>query len=425
MTDKSYAKETQAIHAGQVSDPTTGAVAVPIYQTSSYEFNDTEHAARLFALEEFGNIYTRLMNPTTDVLEKRVAALEGGAAGLAVGSGQAAITLSVLNIASAGDEVVSGSSIYGGTYNLFTHTLSKLGIKTTFVDSDIPETFKNAITEKTKLLYVEALGNPALNIPDIEAIAKIAHDAGLPLIVDNTSLSPMLFRPIEHGADIVVHSGTKYIGGHGTSIAGIVVDSGNFDWTNGNFPELVEPDPSYHGISYTGSFGAIAYILKMRVTLLRDIGPVLSPFNSFLLCQGLETLHLRMARHSENALEVATYLEAHPKVEWVNYPGLSSHPTHEMAKKYLKEGCGGLVGFGIKGGMEAGKSFINNVELATHLANIGDSRTLVIHPASTTHQQLTAEERIASGVTDDYIRLSVGTENIEDIKTDLNNALNA
>jgi O-acetylhomoserine (thiol)-lyase len=420
--------ETLALHAGQKADPTTGARAVPLYQTTSYVFKSTEHAANLFALKEFGNIYTRLMNPTTDVFEQRIAALEGGTGALGVASGQAAITYALLAITRLGDEIVSANNLYGGTYQLFHYTFPKLGRTVKFVDSRKPEAFKAALTPKTRAIYVETIGNPKLDVPDFKAISKIAHDAGIPLVVDNT-VGIGLVRPFEHGADIIASSATKYIGGHGTSIGGVIVDSGNFKWNNGKFPEFTEPDPSYHGIVYWDALGNVpgmgnvAFILKIRVTLLRDIGAALSPFNSREFLLGLETLPLRIARHSENALAVARWLKQHPLVSWVVYPGLEDNPDHTNAAKYLKHGFGGIVGFGIKGGLEAGKKFINSVQLLSHLANIGDAKSLVIHPASTTHQQLTAEEQAATGVTADYIRLSIGLENIEDIKADLDQAL--
>lgn len=416
--------DTIALHGGQEPDSATNSRAVPIYQTTAYTFNSPEHAANLFELKEFGNIYTRLMNPTTDVLEKRVAMLEGGVGALAVASGQAAITYAVLNIAKAGDEIVSASSLYGGTYNLFAHTLSKLGIKTIFVNSDNPADFEAAITEKTRLIYGEALGNPKLNVLDIEGLAKVAHKHNIPLIVDNTVPSPCLLRPIEHGADVVVHSATKYLGGHGTSMGGIIVDSGKFDWAkSGKFPELTEPDPSYHGVKYTESFGNMAYILKIRLQLLRDMGATISPFNSFMLLQGIETLHLRMPRHCENALKIAKFLQGHEKVSWVNYPGLETHKDFNLAQKYLPNGQGGIIGFGVKGGKQAGVEFIKKIKLLSHLANIGDAKTLVIHPASTTHQQLSEEELISTGVTADFIRLSIGLEDADDIIADINQAL--
>ncbi len=417
--------ETLALHAGQTPDPTTGARAVPIYQTTSFVFKDSTHAANLFALKEFGNIYSRIMNPTWDVLEQRVAALEGGIAALVAASGQAAETMAVLNIATAGDHIVSSASLYGGTYNLFHYTLPKMGIASSFVDPSKPENFKRAITSKTRLIYAETLGNPKNDMLDIEAVAKVAHDAGIPLVIDNTVATPYLCRPFEYGADIVVHSMTKFIGGHGNSIGGIVVDSGKFNWANGRFPELVEPDPSYHNMKFFETFGPLAYMIKMRVQLMRDLGPCLSPFNAFLFLQGIETLSLRVQRHCDNALKVAQYLEKHKAVTWVNYPGLASHPTHALAKKYLQNGYGAILGFGIKGGMEAGIKFINALTLLSHLANLGDAKTLVIHPASTTHQQLTAEEQKSTGVTEDYVRLSVGIESVEDILADIDQALAA
>ena len=423
--DRKLGFDTVALHGGQKPDPTTGARAVPIYQTTSFVFKDTTHAANLFGLKEFGNIYTRIMNPTWDVLEQRVAALEGGIAALATASGQAAESLAILNIASAGDHIVSSASLYGGTYNLFHYTLPKMGIETTFVDPGDPENFKRAITPKTRLVYAETMGNPKNDMLDIEAVAKVAHDAGLPLIIDNTVATPYLCRPIEYGADIVVHSLTKFLGGHGNSIGGIIVDSGKFNWANGKFPELVEPDPSYHNLKFVETFGALAYILKVRVQLLRDLGPALSPFNAFLILQGVETLSLRVQRHCDNALKVAQFLESHPAVNWVNYPGLASHSTHALARKYLQHGFGAILGFGIKGGLQAGIKFINSLTLLSHLANIGDAKSLVIHPASTTHQQLTAEEQQATGVTEDFVRLSIGLESIEDILADIDQALAA
>ena len=421
--ERKYRMETLALHAGQTIDTDTRSRAVPIYQTTSYVFKDTEHAANLFALKEFGNIYTRLMNPTTDVLEKRLAALEGGVGGLALSSGQSAIYVSIFNICGAGGHIVSSNSLYGGTVTLFSQTFSKLGIEVTFVDPKKPENFAKAIKKNTRLIYIESIGNPKNDILQYEKIADIAHKNGLPVICDNTVTTPILFRPIEYGIDIVVHSCTKFIGGHGTSIGGAIVDSGKFDWTNGRYPELTEPDPSYHGVRYVESFGELAYIIKARVQFLRDMGSCMSPFNAFLFLLGLETLHLRMPRHSENALNLAKWLEKHREVSWVNYPGLQSHPDYALAKKYLPNGAGGILGFGIKGGKEAGIKFINSVKLASHLANIGDSKTLVIHPASTTHQQLSKEEQLAAGVTDDYIRVSVGTEHIDDIIADFQQAL--
>jgi len=423
--DSKLKAETLALHGGQEADPTTGSRAVPIYQTTSYQFKSSEHAANLFGLKEFGNIYTRLMNPTTDVLEKRVAALEGGVGALGTASGQAAITLGLLNIAQAGDEIVSADNLYGGTYTLFHYTFKRLGIKVRFVPSGDLDAFAKAITPKTKAIYAESVGNPKLNVTDLEALAKIAHKNGIPLMIDNT-VTPYLLRPIDFGADIVVYSTTKFIGGHGTSIGGVLVDSGKFDWTNGKFPLIAEPDPSYHGVNFVEALkplGNIAYIIKARVTLLRDMGPAMSPFNAFLFLQGLETLHLRMPRHCENALAVAKYLEKHPKVTWVNYPGLDSSPEKAKVKKYLPRGSGAIVGFGIKGGIEAGKKFIDSLELISHLANIGDAKTLAIHPASTTHQQLNEEEQKATGVTADFVRLSVGIEHIDDIISDIDQAL--
>ena len=424
-TDTKLKVETLALHGGQDADPTTGARAVPIYQTTSYQFKDTEHAANLFGLREFGNIYTRLMNPTTDVFEKRVALLDGGVGGLAVASGQSAITLALLNIAQTGDEIVSADNLYGGTYNLFHYTFPRLGLKVNFVKSNDLDAFQRAITSKTKGIYAESIGNPKLDVADLEGIAGIAHKSGIPFVLDNT-VSPYLLRPIDFGVDIVVYSATKFIGGHGTSLGGVIVDSGKFDWKNGKFPLIAEPDPSYHGINFVEALkpmGNIAYIIKARVDLLRDLGPALSPFNSFLFLQGLETLHLRMPRHSENALSMAEYLEKHPKVIWVNYPGLKSSPERERAAKYLTKGAGAILGFGIKGGAEAGKKFIDSLELISHLANVGDAKTLAIHPATTTHQQLSAEEQFATGVTPDSIRLSIGLEHIDDIIADIDQAL--
>ncbi|MDG6899526.1 MAG: O-acetylhomoserine aminocarboxypropyltransferase/cysteine synthase [Nitrososphaerota archaeon] len=422
---------TAAIHAGQESpDPATGARAVPIYQTSSFVFRDTEHAANLFALKEFGNIYTRIMNPTTDAFERRVAAIEGGTGALATASGQAAETLALLAITRVGDEIVSANNLYGGTYELLHYTFPKLGRHVKFVDSTRLDAFRNAITPRTRAIYAETIGNPKLDVPDFEALASIAHEAGIPLVVDNT-VGIGLVRPIDYGADILTTSATKWIGGHGTSIGGIIVDGGKFDWGNGKFPEFTEPDPSYHGLRFWEAFGSVpglgnvAFAIKVRVQLLRDIGACLSPFNAFLFLQGLETLPLRQERHSQNAQKVANFLKAHPAVAWVNYPSLEEHPSHELAVKYLRGNCGGLVGFGIKGGLEAGKKFINSVKLFSHLANIGDSKSLVIHPASTTHQQLTKEEQAETGVTEDYIRLSIGLEDFEDIKDDLDQALRA
>lgn len=418
-----YHLETLALHAGQKADSETLSRAVPVYQTSSYCFKDTDHAANLFALREFGNIYTRLMNPTTDVLEKRLAALEGGVGGLALSSGQSAIYVSIFNICGAGGHIVSSNSLYGGTVTLFSQTFAKLGIEVTFVDPRDPKNFARAIKDNTRLVYIEAIGNPKNDILQYDKIADIAHEQGMPVICDSTVPTPILFRPIEHGIDIVVHSCTKFIGGHGTSIGGAIVDSGKFDWTNGRYHEMTEPDPSYHGVKYVEAVGELAYIIKARTQFLRDMGSCMSPFNAFLFLQGLETLHLRMPRHSENALKLAQWLKEQPQVTWVNYPGLESHPDHELAKKYLPDGQGAILGFGIKGGKEAGVKFINSVKLASHLANIGDSKTLVIHPASTTHQQLNEKEQLAAGVTNDYIRVSAGTENIDDIINDFQHAL--
>ncbi len=418
-----YRRETLAIHAGQKPDPTTNARAVPIYATTSYVFNDADHAARLFALQEFGNIYTRIMNPTNAVFEERVAALEGGVAALAVASGQAAETLTILNLARAGDNIVSSASLYGGTYNLFQWTLPKLGITTRFVDGSSPANFAPAIDANTKAIYLETIGNPRLDVPDFAAIADVAHAHGIPLIVDNT-FAPLLVKPIEHGADIVIHSATKWIGGHGTSIGGVVVDGGTFDWKgSGRFPDFVEPDPSYHGVSYVDAVGHLAFIVKLRVQGLRDLGPALSPFNAFLFLQGLETLPLRIDRHSTNALAVAHWLEADPRITWVSYPGLPSHPSHATAKKYLSGGFGGVLTFGIRGGREAGRALINNVKLFSLLANVGDAKSLIIHPATTTHQQLTPEDQASTGVTDDLVRISVGLEHVDDIIADLDQGL--
>jgi len=446
---KSMKPETIVLHGGHVPDPTTRSRAVPIYQTTSYVFADTDDAASLFGLkpevwaprlnldaeglrpEDFtpeatGNIYTRIMNPTTDVLERRMMQLEGGVGALATSSGSAAITYAILNICEQGDHVVSSSSLYGGTYNLFQHTLPRYGITTTFIKGNKPEDFAAAIQDRTKCVFVETIGNPGLDVPDFEKIAAVAHEAGVPLIVDNTVPTPYLCRPFEFGADVVVHSLTKFCGGHGNSIGGVVVDAGNFNWKAAKkFPMLTEPDPSYGGVVWADAVGKAAYIIRARTILLRDTGACLSPFNSFLILQGIETLPLRMERHSENALAVAKHLQGHPKVDWVLYPGLESHPTHDLARKYLGKGCGALVGFGIKGGLEAGKRFINNLKLFSHLANIGDARSLAIHPASTTHSQLTPEEQASAGVTPDFIRLSVGIEHIEDILADLDNALSA
>ena len=419
-------RETLAVHAGQQVDPTTKARAVPIYATTSYVFDNADHAARLFGLQEFGNIYTRIMNPTTDVFEQRVAALEGGVGALGVASGQAAETLTILSLARAGDNFVTSASLYGGTYNLFQYTLPKYGIEFRFVDGSKLEEIEKAIDSKTKGVYLETIGNPRLDVPDFEAIAAIAHRHGVPVIVDNT-FAPLLSRPFEWGADIVVHSATKWIGGHGTAIGGVVVDSGKFDWAaSARFKaDFVDPDPSYHGISYTGAFGNLAFILKLRVTLLRDLGPALSPFNSFLFLQGLESLPLRIERHSSNALAVAKWLEKNPAISWVSYPGLASHPSHKLAEKYLSGGFGGVVTFGLKGGVEAGRKLIDSVKLFSLLANVGDAKSLIIHPASTTHQQLSAQDQVASGVTPELVRISVGLEHVDDIIADLDQAIKA
>jgi len=423
--DNQLKVETLALHGGQEADPTTGSRAVPIYQTSSYQFKNTDHAANLFGLREFGNIYTRLMNPTTDVFEKRVAALDGGVGALATSSGQSAISLALLNIAQAGDEIVSTDNLYGGTYNLLHYTFRRLGITVKFVKSNDLDAIQRAITPKTKAVYAESIGNPKLDVADLEGISGVAHKNGIPFVLDNT-VSPYLLKPFEFGVDIIVYSATKFIGGHGTSVGGVIVDSGKFDWTNGKFPLIAEPEPSYHGLNFVEALkplGNIAYIIKARVTLLRDLGNTVSPFNSFLFLQGLETLHLRLPRHSENALAVAKYLKKHPKVSWVNYPGLDDSPEKERVKKYLPKGAGAILGFGIKGGLEAGKRFIDSLQLISHLANVGDAKSLAIHPATTTHQQLSPEEQLATGVTPDFIRLSVGIEHIDDIIADIGQAL--
>jgi O-acetylhomoserine (thiol)-lyase len=422
-----YHPDTLAVHAGQAPDPATNARAVPIYATTSYVFNDTQHAADLFGLRVFGNIYTRIMNPTSDVFEKRIAELEGGIAALAVASGQAAETLTVLNLARAGDNLVSSQTLYGGTYNLFAYTLPKWGITTKFVDIHNLDQVRASIDAGTRLLYVETIGNPRLDVPDFEALATIAHEAGIPLVVDNTFGAATLSRPIEHGADIIVHSATKWIGGHGTAIGGVVIDAGKFDWTNdkakARFPEFSAPDPSYHGIVYTEAFGPAAFIIKLRVQLLRDLGPALSPFNSFLFLQGLETLPLRIQRQSANALAVAQWLAEDPRVEWVSYPGLENHPEHRNAARYLTGGFGGVLTFGIKGGHVAAKALIDRVKLFSLLANVGDAKSLIIHPASTTHEQLTPEQQLATGTTPELVRLSLGLEDVRDLIGDLDQAL--
>jgi len=424
MDERKLRFDTLQVHAGQTPDPATGSRAVPIYQTTSYVFNDTDHAARLFALEEAGNIYTRIMNPTTDVFEKRMAALEKGIGAVAVASGSAAVMYSILNIASSGDEIVSASTLYGGTFNLFSSTFSKLGIKVVFVDPDDPENFRKAITGKTKALYIETIGNPGINIIDIEAVANIAHEYGIPLIVDNTFGTPYLIRPIEYGADVVVHSATKFIGGHGTSIGGVIIDSGNFDWeVSGKFPGLTQPDPDYHGLVYTKAFGDAAYIAKVRTQWLRDTGACISPFNSFLLLLGLETLSLRVEKHVANTRRIVEYLNEHPAVSWVNYPNLEDNKYYSLAQKYFPKGAGSIFTFGIKGDIEACKRFINEVEIFSHLANVADAKSLVIHPASTTHAQLSEEEQRIAGVTPDMIRISVGIEDADDLIDDLDQAL--
>jgi O-acetylhomoserine (thiol)-lyase len=423
----SYRPETIALHGGQHPDPTTGARAVPIFQTTSYQFKNTDHAANLFALKEFGNIYTRLMNPTTDVFEQRMAQLDGGVGALAVSSGQAATSLALLNIARAGDEIVSADNLYGGTYNLFRYTLPRMGVRVHFVKSNDLAAFAKAITPRVKAVYAESIGNPKLDVADLEGISALAHENGVPFVLDNT-VSPYLLRPFDHGVDIAVYSATKFIGGHGTSIGGVIVDSGKFDWSSGKFPLISDPDPSYHGLQFIDALkpvGNIAYIIKARVTLLRDLGTAISPFNSFLFLQGLETLHLRLVRHSENALAVAKYLERHGKVSWVNYPGLESSLNHARAKRYLPRGAGAILGFGIKGGADQGRKFIDSLKLVSHLANVGDAKTLAIHPATTTHQQLSPEEQRATGVTPDFVRLSVGLEHIDDILADVEQALRA
>jgi O-acetylhomoserine (thiol)-lyase len=421
--DRVFGFSTRALHAGHRPDSDTGSRAVPIYQTTSYVFEDTEHAANLFNLQRFGNIYTRIMNPTTSVFEERMAALERGVGALAVSSGQAAQFIAIANLLGQGDEIVASKNLYGGTYTQFDVSFRRLGINTVFVDPDDPENFRRAITPRTRVIYGETIGNPLLNVLDIEAIAKIAHDANLPLMIDNTFASPCLCRPIEHGADIVLHSATKFIGGHGTSIGGVIVDSGRFPWDRGTFPQMLEPSKGYHGIRFYETFGDFAYIMKARVEGLRDFGPALSPFNSFLFLQGLETLKLRMDCHSRNALEVARFLSGHTKVAWVNYPGLPTSRYHSLAQKYLPRGAGAIMSFGIRGGLEAGKRFIESLQLFSHLANVGDAKSLVIHPASTTHQQLSDEEKQACGISNELIRLSVGIEEIEDILWDLDQAL--
>jgi O-acetylhomoserine (thiol)-lyase len=425
MADRKFGIETLCLHAGQLPDAATGARAVPIYQTTSYVFDSADHAASLFNLQTFGNVYTRISNPTTAVFEERMAALEGGRAAVAAATGQAAEMVAVLTLCQQGDEIVSAKTLYGGTHALFEVNLRKLGINTTFVDPDDPQNFKKAITKKTKLLYAETIGNPQINVLDIAAVAAIARDAGIPLVIDNTFPSPYLCRPIEFGADIVLHSATKYIGGHGTTMGGVIVESGRFPWDNGNFPEMVEPSRGYHGVRFFETFGDFGYTMKARMETLRTFGPALSPFNAFLLLQGLETLHVRMQRHCENALAVAKFLGAHPSVSWVNYPGLRSSKYYALAQKYLPKGASAVMTFGIKGGQAAGVKFIEAAQFMSHLANVGDAKTLVIHPASTTHRQLSEEEQVKAGVTPDMIRLSIGIENIDDILWDIDQALAA
>ena len=423
MADREYAPETLCLHAGQVPDPLTGSRAPPIYQTSSYVFDSPDHAASLFNLQTFGNVYSRLSNPTNAVLEERVAALEGGRAALAVASGMSAQTIATLTLCKAGDEIVAASTLYGGSYSLLDVNLRRLGITTHFVDPDDPENFRRAITPRTRLVYAESLGNPGLNVLDISAVADIAHEHGLPLMVDNTVPSPFLCQPFKHGADIVIHSATKYIGGHGTSIGGLIVESGKFPYDNGNFPDMVDASDGYHGVRFFETFGDFAYTMKARMEYLRTMGPSMSPFNAFNFLQGLETLHVRMERHVENAMTVARYLQEHERVSWVNYPGMPENKYYELGQKYMPRGCSSLMSFGIKGGMEAGIRFIENVEVLSHLANIGDAKTLVIHPASTTHRQLNEEQQIAAGVGPDLIRLSVGIEHADDIIADIAQAL--
>ncbi|HEY0754537.1 MAG TPA: O-acetylhomoserine aminocarboxypropyltransferase/cysteine synthase family protein [Ktedonobacteraceae bacterium] len=422
-SDHSFGFDTLSIHAGQRPDPATGARAVPIYQTTSYVFDDTDHAAQLFALQRMGNIYTRIMNPTSAAFEERVAALEGGTGAVATASGMAAQLTTMMTLLRPGEEIVSSSSLYGGTHTQFDITLRTWGIKTTFVDSSDPENYRKAITPQTRALYGETIGNPRGDVLDIAAVARIAHEAGVPLIIDNTFATPYLCRPFEHGADIIVHSATKFIGGHGTSIGGVLVERGAFTWDNGKFPQIVDPSPGYHGVRFYETFGDFAFCMKARCETLRDMGPCISPFNSFLLLQGLETLSLRMERHTQNALRVAEFLREHTAVSWVSYPGLKDNPSYELARRYLPRGAGAIFTFGVKGGYEAGKAVINHVQLFSHLANVGDARSLIIHPASTTHQQLSAEDQLAGGVTPDLIRLSIGLENIEDILWDLDRAL--
>ncbi len=421
--DHVFGFDTLSVHAGQRPDPETGARAVPIYQTTSYVFDDTDHAAHLFALQRFGNIYTRIMNPTTAAFEERVAALEAATGALATSSGMAAQMVTMMTLLRPGDEIVSSSSLYGGTHTQFDLTLRTWGVQTHFIDSTDPENYRRAITPRTRVLYGETIGNPRGDVLDIQAVAEIAHEAGVPLVVDNTFATPYLCRPLSYGADIVVHSATKFIGGHGTSIAGVLAEAGKFPWDNGKFPHIVDPSPGYHGVRFYETFGDFAFVMKARVETVRDTGPAISPFNSFLLLQGLETLSLRMERHCQNALQVAQFLKAHPAVSWVRYPGLPDDPSYALAQRYLPRGNGAIFTFGVKGGYEAGKTVINRVKLFSHLANVGDARSLIIHPASTTHQQLSEEDQLAGGVTPDLIRLSIGLENIEDILWDLDQAL--
>ncbi|MGB8435693.1 MAG: O-acetylhomoserine aminocarboxypropyltransferase/cysteine synthase family protein [Burkholderiales bacterium] len=423
MADRKFGFGTLCLHAGQIPDPATGARAAPLYQTTSFVFDSADHAASLFNLQTFGNVYTRISNPTTAMFEERVAALEGGRAAVATATGQAAEMAAILTLLKQGDHIVSASTLYGGTYTLFDVNLPKFGIETTLVNPDDPENFRRALRKNTKLIYGETLGNPLINVLDIEAVAAIAHDAGIPLMVDNTVPSPYLCRPIEHGADIVVHSATKYIGGHGTTMGGAIVESGRFPWGNGTFPEMTEPSRGYHGVIFHETFGDFGYTMKVRMETLRVFGPTLSPFNAWLLLQGLETLHVRMDRHSENALAVAKFLQTHPQVSWVNYPGLPDNRYHELARKYLPHGASGLLTFGVKGGARAGERFIEAAQFMSHLANIGDAKTLIIHPASTTHRQLSEEEQVKAGVAPDMIRLSVGIETLDDILWDIDQAL--
>ena len=423
--ERKFGFNTRALHHGFKTDPTTHARAVPIYQTTSYTFDNSDHAASLFALQQFGNVYTRIMNPTTDVLEQRVASLENGAAALALSSGQAAQFLTVNSLMESGDEMVTASTLYGGTYTQFDVSFRRLGYNVKFVEPDDPDNFRKAITSKTKLIYAETISNPRGNVLDIEAVAKVAHDHNLPLVIDNTFASPYLCRPIDHGADIVVHSLTKFMGGHGTSIGGVIVDGGRFDWSKGDFPQLTKPSPAYHGMVFWDVFGPISFILRARVEGLRDLGPCISPFNAFLFLQGIETLGMRMERHVENSIAVAKFLEDHEDVMWVNYPSLPSSPYYALAQKYVPKGAGAVFSFGIKGGYEAGRKFVDSLQMLSHLANVGDARSLVIHPASTTHQQLTADQQMAAGVKPDMVRLSIGLEDLEDILWDLDQALAA